>query len=126
MRSRPGSAASPDTSNRRPRLPSVAKRARRRLLRYLGHATVTTPWGASPISAICRHLRSLTFAAIVDADEMADTKSSVIPEQQFNIAERTYVQTSEQKQLVTQSTNNEAADRILSELDSLAPIIVAR
>jgi alkylation response protein AidB-like acyl-CoA dehydrogenase len=58
--------------------------------------------------------------------KMADTKSSVIPEQQFNIAERTYVQTSEQKQLVTQSTNNEAADRILSELDSLAPIIVAR
>jgi alkylation response protein AidB-like acyl-CoA dehydrogenase len=36
------------------------------------------------------------------------------------------VQTSEQKQLVMQSTNNEAADRILSELDGLAPIIAAR
>ncbi|MGY3618313.1 acyl-CoA dehydrogenase family protein [Bradyrhizobium sp. USDA 10063] len=36
------------------------------------------------------------------------------------------MQTSEQKQLVMQSTNNEAADRILSELDRLAPIIAAR
>jgi indole-3-acetate monooxygenase len=36
------------------------------------------------------------------------------------------VQTSEQKQLVMQSTNNEAADRILSELDGLAPILAAR
>jgi alkylation response protein AidB-like acyl-CoA dehydrogenase len=36
------------------------------------------------------------------------------------------VQTSEQKQLVMQSKNNEAVDRILSELDNLAPIIAAR
>jgi indole-3-acetate monooxygenase len=110
------------------RLPwiALAKRARRRLLRCLGHATVTNRQGECPISAIRRHIRSLTFAAIVDAGQTADTKSSVIPEQQSNIAERTHVQTSEQKQLVMQSTNNEAADRILSELDGLAPIIAAR
>jgi hypothetical protein len=33
------------------------------------------------------------LAAIVGAGETADSKSSVIPEQQFNIAESTYVQT---------------------------------
>jgi indole-3-acetate monooxygenase len=65
-------------------------------------------------------------AAIVDAGETAGTASSTIPEQQSKIAERTYAQTSEQEELAMQSTNNEAADRILSKLDALAPTIAAR
>ena len=71
----------------------ATKSARRRPRCCLGHATVITPWGARPISAIRRYLRSLVLAAIVGAGETADSKSSVIPEQQFNIAESTYVQT---------------------------------